>query len=104
MPEPAIWPVMAVLVLAAVVLWPAAAVAEDDDEEDDDAAAELLVEVAGALPALLTRDLPEPYDPEVTRLPRKRGAISAANFSALTTPLTRMVLSKSPTRIVAVRS
>ena len=96
----------AVLVLIAAVLWSAAPVVEEDEDEDD-VELELLVVVAeelGALVLLLTSDLPEPYEPDVPRVPRKRGAINATNFSALTMPLTRMLLSRSPVRIVAVRS
>jgi hypothetical protein len=98
--------VTAVLVLVAAALWSVVPVVEEDELEDD-VELELLV-VAEALevlvPLLLTSDFPEPYEPEVPRLPRKRGAINAANFSALTMPLTRMVFSRSPVRMVAIRS
>ncbi len=94
------------MVLVAAALWPAALVVEEDEEEEDDVELELLVvaEELDALVLLLTGDLPEPYEPEIPRLPLKRGAINGANFSALTMPLTRMVLSRSPVRMVAVRS
>jgi len=97
--------VTAVLVLVAAALW-LVVLAVEEDEEEDDVEPELVVgaEELDALVLLLTSDLPEPYEPDVPRLPLNRGAISGANFSALTMPLTRMVLSRSPVPMVAVRS
>lgn len=71
-------------------------------EEVEDAVLEPAVDDVDELE--LTSDLPAPYVPEAPRLPRSCGAISAANRSALTIPLTRMVRSRSPVRIAAVRS
>jgi hypothetical protein len=100
-PDAAVCPVRAVFVLVVAAVWLEELVDEDVDE------VELVLPVVavelGALVELETSDLPEPYEPEAPRLPRSRGADSAANLSALTTPLTRMVLSRSPVRIVAVR-
>jgi len=69
--------------------WPVATFEEeeegDDEAADEPAAAdELEDELVVAVPAEL-------LEPAELRLPRSRGAISAANRSAETTPLTRMV-------------
>lgn len=96
----------AVLVLALEVSWPEPVDAEPAEEEDDDdvgldADDDELVDDA----PVPTDFVPAaPYPPEALRLPRKRGAISAANFSAVTIPLTRIVRSRSPAAIVAVRN
>jgi hypothetical protein len=84
--------VVAVLFTAVFVLVEAAAV------ED--------VAAAAVEPVLPTSDFvpPPPNDPDAPRLPRSLGAIKLANRSACTTPLTRMVRSRSPDAIVAVRT
>lgn len=61
------------------------AVEEDEDDE-------LLPRVETRLPELLPR------------LPASRGAMMAANFSAVTEPDTRIVRFKSPTETAAVRT
>jgi hypothetical protein len=96
---PTAWPLNAVLVLVAGVPW--LVVAED---ADDEAVLELAVADVGELVLLETSDLPAPYVPDALRLPRNWGAISAANRSAPTIPLRRIVRLRSPVRIVAVRS
>jgi hypothetical protein len=84
--------VVAVLLIAVFVLVEAAAVVDDVDAD-----AELPLVTSDFVP-------PPPNDPETLRLPRNLGAINAANRSACTTPLTRMVRSRSPVVIVAVRT
>jgi hypothetical protein len=93
--EVAVWPVTAVLVLVVAEFWLVVLV-EDDEADDGDARLpdELAVEVL--VPAV-------PLEPEAPRLPRRRGAMSAANRSAVTTPLNRMVRWMSPVVMVAVR-
>lgn len=85
-PEVAPWPVTAVLVLVGAAFWLVELV--DDPAEDVDA-----VDVAPLLDALAVDVLVAavPLEPEGGRLPRRRGAMSAANLSAVTTPLNRMV-------------
>ena len=73
-------------------------VADDDDAADDEDV--LLLDVLAVevlVPAV-------PPEPEGGRLPRRRGAMRAANRSAVTTPLRRMVLWMSPVVMVAVRT
>jgi len=76
-----------VLVLVGAAFWLVELVV-DDPAEDDDA-----VDVAPLLDALAVDVLVAavPLEPEGGRLPRRRGAMSAANLSAVTTPLNRMV-------------
>jgi len=103
-PEVADCAFSAVFVLVVEDVWPVPVAVEPEVVDDG---AELAVEDDE-----LVADDPVPTDfvplgpkpPEALRLPRKRGAISAANFSAVTIPLTRIVRSRSPAAMVAVRS
>lgn len=85
------------LVLVVAELWPVALVEVDDAE--DGAVVVLLAELAVEVPPPTV-----PLEPEAARLPRRRGAMIAANRSAVTTPLNRMVRWMSPVVMVAVRS
>ncbi|PYT20563.1 MAG: hypothetical protein DMG58_33865, partial [Acidobacteria bacterium] len=103
-PEVADCAFSAVFVLAVEEFWPEPAAAEPEEDDDD-------VEVDAEDGELVADDPvptdlvpPAPKPPEALRLPRKRGAISAANFSAVTIPLTRIVRSRSPAAMVAVRN
>ena len=96
----------AVFVLALEVSWPEP-VDADPAEEDDDDDVELDAdddELVDDAPVPTDFVPAAPYPPEALRLPRKRGAINAANFSAVTIPLTRIVRLRSPAAIVAVRN
>jgi hypothetical protein len=91
-------------VLAVEEFWPEPEVVEPEEDDED-------VEVDAEDDELMADDPPPtdfvpppPKPPEALRLPRKRGAISAANFSAVTIPLTRIVRSRSPAAMVAVRN
>jgi len=94
----------AVFVLAVEESWPEPAAAEleeaDDDVEVDAEDGELVAD--DPVPTDFVPPAPKP--PEALRLPRKRGAIRAANFSAVTIPVTRIVRSRSPAAMVAVRN
>jgi hypothetical protein len=98
----------AVFVLAVDEFWPEPVAVElEEDEEDDVDEVELAVEDAelvGDEPVPTDFVPPAPNPPEALRLPRKRGAISAANFSAVTIPVTLIVRSRSPAAMVAVRN
>jgi hypothetical protein len=98
----------AVFVLAVEEFWPEpVAVALEEEEGDDVDEVELAVEddeLVADDPVPTDFVPPAPKPPDALRLPRKRGAISAANFSAVTIPLTRIVRSRSPAAIVAVRN
>jgi hypothetical protein len=86
------------LVLVGTAFWLVEPVA-DGVAEDDGA-----VDVVLLLGLLAVEVLVPPAPPEPDRLPRRRGAMSAANRSAVTTPLNRMVRWMSPVVMVAVRS
>jgi len=107
-PEVADCAFSAVFVLPAAEFWPnpaAAAPAEEVDAEDVEV--ELAVaddELAAGDPVPTDFVPPAPKPPEALRLPRRRGAMSAANFSAVTSPLTRIVRSRSPAAIVTARN
>jgi hypothetical protein len=97
----------AVFVLAVEEFWPEPVAVALEEEEDDVDEVELAVEdveLVADEPVPTDFVPPAPKPPEALRLPRKRGAISAANFSAVTMPLTRIVRSRSPAAMVAVRN
>jgi hypothetical protein len=97
-----------VFVLAVEEFWPEPVAVELEEEEEDAAdELELAVEVDELVadePVPTDFVPPAPNPPEALRLPRKRGAISAANFSAVTIPVTLIVRSRSPAAMVAVRN
>jgi hypothetical protein len=96
----------AVFVLAVEEFWPepvAVALEEEDDVDELELAVEE-DELVADEPVPTDFVPPAPNPPEALRLPRKRGAISAANFSAVTIPVTLIVRSRSPAAMVAVRN
>jgi hypothetical protein len=95
-----------VFVLAVEEFWPepVAVKPEDEDDVDEVELAAVDVELVAEEPVPTDFVPPAPNPPEALRLPRKRGAISAANFSAVTIPVTRIVRSRSPAAMVAVRN
>ena len=73
------------LVLVGAAFWLVELVLDDVAEDDG------VVDVVLLLGLLAVEVLVPPAPPPPDRLPRRRGAMSAANLSAVTTPLNRMV-------------
>jgi hypothetical protein len=95
----------AVFVLAVEEFWPEPVAVEPEEDDVDEVELDVVDdELVADGPPPTDFVPPAPKPPEALRLPRKRGAISAANFSAVTIPLTRIVRSRSPAAMVAVRN
>ena len=88
------------LVLVGAAFWLVELVVDGVAVDEDDVVDVVLLLGLTAVEVLAP---PAPPEPEAGRLPRRRGAMSAANRSAVTTPLNRMVRWMSPVVMVAVR-
>ena len=76
------------LVLVGAAFWLVELVVDGVAVDEDDVVDVVLLLGLTAVEVLAP---PAPPEPEAGRLPRRRGAMSAANRSAVTTPLNRMV-------------